>query len=212
MNVKEVVFIADKGFYSKENIQLLGQQELQYIIPLHRNNKLIDFTPLMQANYKKEIKNYFSCQDRIIWYYTYEKEDKKFITFLDERLRVSEEADYLNRIKTHPEKYSEDGFYDKINSFGTLTMVYNIKKESSPLEIYQTYKQRNEIEVMFDSYKNYLDADVMYMQDRHVMEGWLFANFIAMIAYYKLFTRLKQARMLVNYSPKDMIEMAKAMV
>ena len=42
-------------------------------------------------------------------------------------------------------------------------------------------KQRGEIEVMFDSYKNYLDADVSYMQNRYVMEGWLFANFIAIL-------------------------------
>jgi len=63
---------------------------------------------------------------------------------------------------------------------------------------------------MFDSYKNFLDADVTYMQDRHVMEGWLFANFIAMIAYYKLYVRLKQANKLSKYSPKDIIELAKS--
>ena len=54
-----------------------------------------------------------------------------------------------------------------------------------PLEqtVYESYKQRGEIETMFDSYKNYLDADVSYMQNRYVLEGWLFANFIAMIYY-----------------------------
>lgn len=30
--------------------------------------------------------------------------------------------------------------------------------------------------VMFDSYKNCLAADVSYMQNRYVMEGWLFAK------------------------------------
>jgi hypothetical protein len=34
------------------------------------------------------------------------------------------------------------------------------------------------------------------MQNRHVLEGWLFANFIAMIAYYKLFERLRKAELL----------------
>ena len=48
------------------------------------------------------------------------------------------------------------------------------------------------------------------MQNRYVLEGWLFANFIAMIAYYKLYSRLLQAEMLSKYSPKDMIELAKA--
>jgi hypothetical protein len=48
------------------------------------------------------------------------------------------------------------------------------------------------------------------MQNRHVLEGWLFTNFIAMIAYYKLFDRLRKAELLTKESPKDIIEMAKA--
>jgi hypothetical protein len=63
---------------------------------------------------------------------------------------------------------------------------------------------------MFDSYKNCLDADVSHMQNRYVMEGWLFANFIAMIAYYKLYVKLRQAELLSKYSPKDIIECSKA--
>jgi hypothetical protein len=49
------------------------------------------------------------------------------------------------------------------------------------------------------------------MQNRYVLEGWLFANFIAMIAYYKLYLRLQQAELLAKFSPKDIIELAKAM-
>jgi hypothetical protein len=63
---------------------------------------------------------------------------------------------------------------------------------------------------MFDSYKNYLEADVTYMQDRYVLEGWLFANFIAMIACYKLYVKLREAELLLKFSPKDIIERSKA--
>ncbi|GHV81214.1 hypothetical protein AGMMS49944_30050 [Spirochaetia bacterium] len=63
---------------------------------------------------------------------------------------------------------------------------------------------------MFDSYKNFLKADVTYMQNRHVLEGWLFINFIAMVAYHKLFDRLRAANLLTKQSPKDIIELAKA--
>jgi len=48
------------------------------------------------------------------------------------------------------------------------------------------------------------------MRDRNVLEGWLAANFIAMIAYYSLFARLKNAKMLNNFSSKDIIETAKS--
>lgn len=212
MDVSDVVFIADKGFYSEKNIFELNQNDLQYIIPLRRNNALIDFSPLQKADFKKELKNHFIYQDRVIWHYQYEKNGHKIVTFLDEKLKVEEEADYLKRIMSHPEKYTEESFYQKINAFGTLTIVSKINdaKDQTSQQLYEAYKQRNEVETMFDSYKNFLNADRMYMQDRHVLEGWLMANFIAMIAYYKLYTRLKKVNLLSKYSPKDIIELSKS--
>jgi len=228
MNIQDkVVFIADKGFFSAENIAMMEQENLSYIIPLHRNNALIDLAPLQQAAFKKKLQ-YFIFQERIIWYYSYTNNKYRLITFLDEALRVKEERDYLNRIDSHPESYSKNKFDEKLHGFGTLTLVHKIdsppdsdkaitkrkkkneKKQVVEQSVYESYKQRNEIEIMFDSYKNYLEADVPYMQNRYVMEGWLFANFIAMIAYYKLYGRLRQVGILTKYSPKDIIELSKA--
>jgi len=228
MNIKEkVIFIADKGFFSAENISMMEKENLSYIIPLHRDHSLIDFSPLQQGDFKKQMK-YFDFENRIIWYYSYQKEGYQLITFLDEMLRVNEERDCLNRIVSHPETHSKAGFDEKLHCFGTLTMVYKIENQAEVIKktsknkrkpeiekvleqiVFESYKQRNEIEVMFDSYKNYLDADVSYMQNRYVMEGWLFANFIAMMAYDKLYVRLRQAKRLSKYSPKDIIELSKA--
>lgn len=212
MNIKDVIFIADRGFYSEANLKELDKNQLQYIIPLRRNSQLIDFEPLQHVDFKKNIKNFFIYQDRIIWDYQYEKDGKKLITFLDEKLRVAEESKYLKKINSHPEIYSQDKFAQKMEGFGTLTIVSKLmgQENLSPQELYQAYKQRNEVEIMFDSYKNFLHADRMYMHDRHVLEGWLFANFIAMIAYYKLYSRLQQAKLLTKYSPKDIIELSKS--
>ena len=200
---------------------------MSYIIPLHRNNPLIDYSPLQQHDFKKQT-GYFIFQDRVIWYYSYQNGDSKVIIFLDEALKIREEKDYLSRIITHPETHSKEKFDERLYRFGTLTVIHNMKNEEGKdadkkrrnkkdekvqafeQVVYESYKQRNEIEVMFDSYKNYLDADVSYMQNRYVMEGWLFANFIAMIAYYKLYERLRQAGLLQKYSPKDIIELSKS--
>ena len=210
LDIENVVFIADKGFYSKKNVKGLKKHKLHYIIPLYRNNSMIDYSILLKANYKKEIKNFFEYQGRIIWYYEYKKEGEKLITYLDERLRVEEEQDYLIRIKTHPEEYTQEKFFKKIAHFGTLTLINDLPIEHTAAELYEAYKQRNEIEIMFDAYKNVIDADKMYMQNRYVLEGWLTANFIAMIAYYRLFQRLKQAKLLTKYSPKDIVEISKS--
>ena len=207
MNVENVIFIADKGFYSKTNVKILNDNSLKYIIPLYRNNKLIDFTPLQQVDFKKKTQ-FFIYGNRVIWYYSYQKDKQQFITFLDEKLRTEEERDYILRIGTHPEEYTKEGFDKKLNAFGTLTFTTNTDVE--PQELYEKYKQRNEIEIMFDSYKNFLKADRMYMQNRIVLEGWLMANFIAMIAYYKLYQKLIHAKQLSKYSPKDIVEISKS--
>src|SRR5947209_5312321 len=41
LHAQNVVFIADKGFYSKNNVADLRGNSLHYIIPLYRNNSLI---------------------------------------------------------------------------------------------------------------------------------------------------------------------------
>ncbi len=207
MKVDNVIFIADKGFYSKKNVKNLNDNKLKYIVPLHRDNKLIDFTPLEETDFKRK-NQFFIYKNRVIWYYSYQKDGQDFTTFLDEKLRTKEERDYILRMGTHPEKYTREGFDKKLYRFGTLTFTTNTDVE--PKELYEKYKQRNEIEVMFDSYKNFLKADRMYMQNRIVLEGWLMANFIAMIAYYKLYQKLIQAKQLSKYSPKDIVEISKS--
>jgi len=209
MEIENVIYIADKGFYSKENIMMMKEHKLQYIIPVQRNNKLIDYLPLQAAGFKQQ-QSYFIYQQRIIWYYKYEADGQNLITYLDEGLRAKEESDYAGRIITLPESYTSKKFVEKLQGFGTLTFTYDIQAEKTCEQIYQAYKQRNEIETMFDSYKNFIKADLMYMQNRYVLEGWLTANFIAMIAYHKLHSRLRETKKLNKYSPKDIIELAKS--
>ena len=50
--VSDAVFIADKGFYSEDNIAELESSELQYVIPLKRNHTLIDYKPLQKRGKK----------------------------------------------------------------------------------------------------------------------------------------------------------------
>jgi len=66
---------------------------------------------------------------------------------------MKEESDYLLRVISHPEQNTEDKFYEKLTRFGTLTLNYNLAASLTPQQLYEAYKQRNEIEVIFDNYK-----------------------------------------------------------
>jgi transposase len=207
--VENAILVADKGFYSENNVELLEKQGLQYIIPVKRNSPLVNYLPLETGDFQKKYE-YFIYQDKIIWFFKYKKNGRDFITFFDEQLAVEEKRDYLQNIERYPEDFSKEKFYQKLHGFGTITITHNIKNENSPEQIYSVYKQRNQIEVMFNSYKNFLEADKTYMQNRMVLEGWLFANFLAMIAYCRLYNRLQSAGISSKYSPKDIIEICKS--
>ena len=219
------VCVADKGFYSAANIALLEEEGISHIIPLHRGNLLIDYGPLQEAGFKKRA-GHFLWQDRVIWHYSYERDGRAMTTYLDETLMLREERDYLGRMATHPETHTREGFDEKSHRFGTLTLIHNLAPQpvsgggakasvaapatSLAQTVYESYKLRGEIEVMFDSYKNHLAADATHMRDRHVLEGWLFANFLAMIAHFRLMSRLRDAKLLSQYSPKDILELCKS--
>ena len=54
--------------------------------------------------------------------------------------------------------------------------------------------------------KTILDADKTYMQNEEVLQGWMFANHIALQWYYMLHHRLLNTKQNSKYSVKDLIE------
>ena len=124
--------------------------------------------------------------------------------FRDDKLKVQEEKDYLDRTVSVPESYNEEGFYKRRHAFGTMTIVTNTSLTAD--QIYATYKSRNTIEVMFDGLKTILVADSSYMQNEDGLQGWMFVNHIALQWYYIIYNMLHQAKQLSRYSVSDFIK------
>ncbi len=47
--IEDAVIIADKGFYSDNNVAQLEAERLQFIIPLRRSSTLIDYAPFQKS-------------------------------------------------------------------------------------------------------------------------------------------------------------------
>jgi transposase len=203
--LSEAIIIADKGFYSQKNIDLLIQENLKFILPLKRDNSLIDYKTIIDNNFKFG-DSYFEHEKRIIWYRKFHANELSLFLFLDEGLRLNEEKDYLRRIETHPESYSNKEYHKKRNTFGTIALLTNFKKKSA-MDVFQTYKSRNTIEVLFDGMKNVLDADHTYMQDEQTLKGWMFINHITLQWYQHLYIELKEKGLLKKISVNDYIQM-----
>ena len=203
--ISDAVFIADKGFYSEDNIGELEKSELQYVIPLKRNHTLIDYKPLQKKG-KKGLTHHFKFQERYIFCSIKKiREDKILYTFLDDRLKLEEEQSYLNRIEVQKEeKLSIKEFHKKAHTFGTFSILTNLI-EKTPLEIYALYKSRMEVETAFDAFKNTLEADRSYMQNDQALEGWMFLNYLALLAYWRILKLLVKKELLSKFSIRDLL-------
>jgi hypothetical protein len=205
VGLEKAIVIADKGFYSEANVALLTEGALQFILPLRRDNALIDYAPIKTNTFKKG-NNYFLHEKRAVWYNKQELENGLSLhLFLDEPLRVKEENDYLVRINTHPESYCVKKYLEKKDHFGTIALLTNLK--STEQDAYQTYKSRMLIEIMFDGMKNVLDADHTYMQDEQTLKGWMFINHITLQWYQHLYMELKAKDLLKQISVNDYIQL-----
>jgi transposase len=89
-----IILVGDKGFYSSDNTDECDDSNIRYVFPLKRNSQLIDYSPLKQAG-KKEFDGYFLFENRVIWHYERTIDSKRIVTFLDEKLKVEEERDFL---------------------------------------------------------------------------------------------------------------------
>jgi transposase len=196
--LSDAIVIADKGFYSQANVDLLKAESVKFIMPIKRDSSLINYDQIQGAN------QHFKYNDRYIWYSTWEKDGIKIIGFRDDKLKVQEEKDYLDRIKSVPESYSEEGFHKRRNVFGTLTIVTNTGLDAE--QVYSTYKSRNTVEVMFDGLKNIIAADHTYMQNEEGLQGWMFVNHIALQWYYIIYKMLHTAKLLSQYSVSDFVK------
>ena len=63
-----------------------------------------------------------------------------------------------------------------------------------------------EVETAFDAFKNTLEADRTYMQNDQSMEGWMFINYLALLAYWRILKLLVKKELLSKFSIKDVLD------
>lgn len=185
--IEQCVFIADKGFFSEQNVSEMEQAGLKYIIPLKRGSKSVSYNLLEDIDQSDD---YFSYANRHIFYTKpVSLNNRTVCLYVDGMLKEMEKNDYLSRIQTLPEFYSKEGFKEKAKRMGTLAIIHNTT--FNPIEVYTEYKQRGDIEQFFDQLKNSLNASASYMQREESLNGWMFINHLSMMVIYKIYDILK---------------------
>ncbi|HAJ93417.1 MAG TPA: hypothetical protein DCM41_00850 [Synergistaceae bacterium] len=206
--INNAVVVADKGFGSEKNFTILEGSGVEYIIPLRRSSSFFDRSVIKTGD-KSSFDGRFIFRDRLVCYYSRSVGNGRTVhTFVDEDLRSREACDYQKSIDADIEGYTPEGFLQKQYDFGTIVMLSNMTIGAK--EIYDTYKQRADIEQSFDMLKDLLGQDSSYMQDEDAPEAWAFINHISLMLCYRLFRVIKDHGLTSKYSVEDLIEYLKS--
>ena len=183
--VERCVIVADKGFFSADNIKRLENKHLSYIIPLRRNSSLIPEPD--------HFLGVFLYDGKPVKYW---KRENDVHMFEDPVLRSEEEKDFLLRIEEN--KRSKKDFDENEINFGKLYLLSDLNEE--PEKIYRLYKQREYVEYAFNVYKNDLEADRSYLRDDHMMFTYMFLNLLSLYLHFQILNMMDG-----KYSVRDVI-------
>ena len=183
--VEKCVIVADKGFFSSDNIKKLKSKHLSYIIPLRRNSSLIPEPDHFMGVFIYDGKpvKYWQQEDGV---YIYE----------DPILKSEEEKDYLIRINDN--KKSKKQYDENEINFGKLYLLSDLNEE--PERIYRLYKQREYVEYAFNVYKNDLEADRSYLRDDHMLFTYMFLNLLSLYLHFQILNMIDG-----KYSVRDVL-------
>ena len=193
IDTTDKTLVIDRGFFSSDVIEFLLEKKMNFVLPARRSS---DY-------YKAEVKlgGHFFYHERLIKYGKARLEDLFIYLFEDQDLSLEETKTIyrlLDKHKKNPQKLNQS-----LEKAGKIIILSNLDRSEE--EIFQLYKSRDRIEKLFDSYKNILEADRLYLQDNDTVFGHIFVSFLSLFAYSKLEIMLKKADIIDRYSPKDLL-------
>ncbi len=201
----QCTLVADKGFGSSDNFDLIVESNMKYLIPLKRGNlEVRGKVPRSQFDYEQG----FTYHGRSIFAQQIDCSDYTVHLFFDPYLLAKESADLLARherknhaVETKREKelarrkrgngkLTDGQLYDLVplelseilaakTEMGTISIRTN-RCELNSQQVYSIYKQRQAVEQFFKTFDCTLEFNASYMQDDYCLEGWLFLNHLSM--------------------------------
>ncbi len=193
LDLQDATIVLDGGFVSEDVVGGLIERNCSFIVPLRRNSN--HYKTRIHLNHR------FLYHKRLIRGGKREIGDKVLYLFEDEDLRLEERKTIFSR--TENGTLNSDEAMAKEKKAGRILFLSNLNK--APQDIYELYKTRDLVEKHFDTLKNEIQADVLYLGDRSAVCGHLFVGFLCLYLYCKILNVIKRAGLTSEYSPKDVL-------
>lgn len=188
-NLHSILFIVDKGFYSKENIELFSDNDNHYIIPLYSNHK--KYKQITSSNKMEGLFVFERSKRRsTVEYHEETINGRTIIFYRDLSQNALESTDYLSKVEEG--KYTMESYLEKKESFGTIVLESNLNESAE--KIYRLYKKRWMIETFYDYYKNRLDVNALHLNDYYKTQGLSFIMLITSLIYSEFTKNIKKEK------------------
>ena len=185
------LLVMDRGYHDRKLLAAIRDEGLDYLVAVKRNSKVYGKTDTEEGIFRWKDSAVRYGHTRVSdaeWAYRFENLDHRNDELVD-ALKAQELGRQCDL---------------KLDKAGNFVMVSS--REMDPRDVYRIYKARFSIEDFFDSAKNILSADRMYMQDdAHVM-GHLFVTFVAALLRFELARLIDEADLASSYSPEDVLD------
>jgi len=190
MEIKNGIAILDNGFVSDDNMESLLISKTKYILALRRDSIYVT-KEILDDSARINAKEKFTNEHESIFAYEVLKKDNRICVYFNQTIASIETSEYLDKIAKKWEGFTEENFINAQKKFGMFVIKTNIKDKSLK-EIYEYYKSRFEIEYIFDTLKNTLDYDTVYMHSDNSLEAWMFINHITITITQRIYDLLRR--------------------
>jgi transposase len=190
-NIKNGIGIMDSGFNSDTNIQSLLASKNQYIVALRRDSKYATDEILKDYNRKNAKEKFTNNKEAIFAYETLDETNSRICIYFNQTIASVDTTEYLDKMSKGWKEYTEENFDKAKERFGIYIIKTNIT-DMSLKKIYEYYKSRFEIEYSFDTLKNTLNFDKVFMHSDKSLESWMFINHISILITQKIYDVIKE--------------------
>lgn len=193
LDVKGSIFVLDRGFASDKLQELLDDREINFIMPLKRKFKSID--------YDAKLGDYFVYMKRGIRWTKYKSGHGFIYLFEDVKMKAEEETTFIQLIKEGKRQKSQ--YTAASMKFGKIAIASNL--DMSGERIYNMLKDREDIEAAFDALKNDLENDKTYLGDDDALRGYFFISFLSLYLHYCILKLIRRKKLTGKRSAKEVL-------
>ncbi|WP_434329649.1 transposase [Mycoplasma capricolum subsp. capricolum] len=189
--ISKGVIIGDKAMNSDNIFSTVG-----YIHPIKRSSKILDKIDAYNMVEKLDEKESPKWCKKIYF------ENKYYYAFRNMKRAYKEEQDFMSSKKFTVERYQKIK-----NRFGTI--VYVSDQDMTCQEAMSLYKQRWEIELVNDFYKNTLELDTVRVHDDVNFYADEFINMLTLIIGYRIKNKFEEFNLFENKTYGEIMKIFK---